>query len=156
MESMWLYRLPKMLAPPSLTTKGHTQLYWWQCAMPTTGKCLWNIVLVNFELIILDRFTLVDIGETGCQSDGGVFANSLFGQAFDSGALCFPQPSPLPATTSTNFPFVIVGDEAFPLKKNLLRPYPGRYLPGKLKLLLYYLHRPHIMIFLPYRGQGYI
>ena len=27
-------------------------------------------------------------------------------------------------------PFAIVGDEAFPLRENMLRPYPGRNLPG--------------------------
>jgi hypothetical protein len=76
------------------------------------------------------RFTMVDIGNAGRQSDGGVFSNSSFGEAFDRGTLGIPQPSPLPGTTSPNLPYVIVGDEAFPLKENLLRPYPGRYLPG--------------------------
>lgn len=85
----------------------------------------------------MDRFTLVDIGDTGRQSDGGVFSNSSFGQAFDSDTLYIPQHSPLPGTTSPNFPFVIVADEAFPLKENLLRPYPGRYLPGKINIRLF-------------------
>lgn len=53
-------------------------------------------------------------------SDGGVFANSAFGQAIENCTLHIPKPSPLPGTTSQNYPYVIVGDEAF----------PGRYLSG--------------------------
>ena len=32
--------------------------------------------------------------------------------------------------TSLPVPYAIVGDEAFPLRMNLLRPYPGRNIPG--------------------------
>ena len=62
------------------------------------------------------RFILVDIGEAGKESDSGVFSNSVFGQSLESNALPLPQPSD------------IVGDEGFPLRNNLLRPYPGRNL----------------------------
>ena len=41
-----------------------------------------------------------------------------------------PNPSPLPGTTELKLPYVIVGDEAFPLRNYLLQPYPGRNLPG--------------------------
>lgn len=81
---------------------------------------------------IYNRFVLVDIGEAGRQSNGGILSNSLFGQALDSNLLFIPQPSPLPNTTGPPLPYVMVGDEAFPLKFNLLRPYPGRVLPGML------------------------
>ena len=30
--------------------------------------------------------------------------------------------------TGPSLPYVVVGDEAFPLRKNMLRPYPGRNL----------------------------
>ena len=76
-----------------------------------------------------DRFTLVDVGQLGRHSDGGVFSNSAFGAAFEREELSLPGPRPLPDST-LSMPYVFVGDEAFPLKPNLMRPYPGRNLPG--------------------------
>ena len=51
------------------------------------------------------RFTLIDIGNCCRHSDGGVFANSAFGQAIESGVLSIPPPIVLPGTT-TEAPFV--------------------------------------------------
>ncbi len=73
---------------------------------------------------------MVDIGEAGRQSDGGIFANSSLGQVLELGTLSIPKHSPLPNTTQPSLPYVIIGDEAFPLKTYMLRPYPGRFLPG--------------------------
>ena len=79
-----------------------------------------------------NRFILVDIGNARYHSDGGILANSEFGKALDAGALSIPNAFSLPGTTSLHFPYVIVGDEAFPLKVYMLWPYPGRYLPGMI------------------------
>lgn len=43
----------------------------------------------------------------------------------------------IPGTTSPVLPHVIVADEAFPLRTNMLRPYPGRNLPGSEKKSVY-------------------
>ncbi|XP_046839403.1 protein ALP1-like [Xenia sp. Carnegie-2017] len=72
------------------------------------------------------KFTLVDIGQAGSQSDGGTFEASEFGKAFLLGQINLPTPVCLPNDTGKPMPFVLVGDEAFPLKPNLLRPYPGK------------------------------
>ena len=113
--------------------------------MLTTGECK-IFSMFTFSSQYFHRFTLVDIGNTGCQSDGGIFSNSVFGQALDDGTLSFPKPSPLPGTSSPDFPYVIAGDEAFPLKNNLLRPYPGRYLPGMLINYNFYQKHNNIII----------
>ena len=59
-------------------------------------------------------FTLLDIGDSGRHSDGGVLSNSGFGQAMESGRLSLPDPEPLPGQTSP-IPYFFVGDAAFPL-----------------------------------------
>ena len=100
------------MARLSENIKEHTQLFFWQCVMHITASLLWTY---------------------GYHSDGGVFSNSAFGQAIESESLVIPPPRAL-AGTSTMVPFMFVGDEAFPLRPNLMRPYPGRYLYLKLKL----------------------
>ncbi|XP_017492643.1 PREDICTED: uncharacterized protein LOC108380760 [Rhagoletis zephyria] len=83
-------------------------------------------------------FTYVDVGALGSQSDGGVLSRSAFGRKLLNGTLEVPCDTNLPGT-STNFPYYYVGDSAFPLKQNLMRPFPGRNLPqNNLKLALYY------------------
>lgn len=45
------------------------------------------------------------------------------------GTVPFPPDYPLSGTSQPNVPYVIVGDEAFPLRINIMRPYPGRNVP---------------------------
>lgn len=61
----------------------------------------------------------------GSMSDGRVWSNSDFGQALDHGEIDLPLDKPLPGS-DISFPHFFVGDEAFPLKRNLMRPFPGR------------------------------
>ena len=72
---------------------------------------------------------MVDIGDAGRRSDGGVLSNSAFGRALEDNSLSFPPSDPLPGMPSSQVPYVIVGDEAFPLKQHIMRPYPGRNMP---------------------------
>ena len=92
------------------------------------------------------RFILLDVGDCGRHSDGGVLSNSTFGQALDSGKLSIPTGRPLPGTTQPTLPYVIVGDEAFPLKTNMMRPYPGRNLEEPQAIFNYRLSRARRII----------
>ena len=74
----------------------------------------------------------MDLGDAGHHSDGGVFSNSEFGRSLETGSISLPAPCPLLGTTQPNIPFVMVGDEAFPLKSYMMRPYPGKNIPGKI------------------------
>ena len=90
---------------------------------------------MHFEIMtIIYRFILIDLGDAGRHSDGGVLANSGFGMTLEDGSLSLPDPCSLPGTTEPSLPYVIVGDEAFPLKNYMMRPYPGRQLDGNLMI----------------------
>ncbi|CAN7945786.1 unnamed protein product [Ixodes hexagonus] len=91
------------------------------------------------------KFTLVDIGQPGRFSDGGVFRDSEMGQSVLSGGLDLPPAGQLPQT-QTKLPFVFVGDEAFPLLPNLMRPFPRRELQLLARLFNYRLSRARRII----------
>lgn len=86
-------------------------------------------------------FTLVDIGAEGRQSDGGVFANSEFGQRFERNEMNLPQSSAV-EPNGPPLPYVLVADEAFALSRYMMRPYPrhGR-LNRQKKIFNYRLSR---------------
>ena len=72
------------------------------------------------------KFTLVDIGDTGRQSDDSVYANSHLGYAIENGLLNIPQPYKL-SQTERILPYVFTGDDAFGLKSHLMKPYPFQH-----------------------------
>lgn len=70
-------------------------------------------------------FTAVDIGAFGSESDGGVFARSEFGKKLVNDDTFLPSDAKLP-NSEILFPHFFVADAAFPLKRHIMRPYPGR------------------------------
>ncbi|CAN7944583.1 unnamed protein product [Ixodes hexagonus] len=83
---------------------------------------------------------MVDIGEYGSCNDSGVFRQCPIGQKMMSGTLQLPCSRALPSHPR-KMPFVLVGDEAFPLLENLMRPYPGQNLDLKERCFNYRLSR---------------
>lgn len=77
------------------------------------------------------KFIYIDVGNYGRNSDSGVFSNSVFGQAFKAGKLNIPAPRKISNNDDYEYPFVVVADEAFPLLKNLMRPYSRISLTGE-------------------------
>ena len=49
----------------------------------------------------------------------------MFGKAFAEGWFNYPSPKKIPGCRQKETPFFLVGDEIFPLKDWLMRPYPG-------------------------------
>ncbi|XP_065150370.1 uncharacterized protein [Paramisgurnus dabryanus] len=78
-------------------------------------------------------FRVINVGGYGRTSDGGILANSAFGQALQAGTLG-PQPH------------VFVTDRAFPLRRNLMRPFPGRSLPPGRRVFNYCLSRAWLVV----------
>nr|XP_055029253.1 uncharacterized protein LOC129418334 [Misgurnus anguillicaudatus] len=82
------------------------------------------------------RFTIVDIGSYGRERDGGIFKDSIFGSRLLQNTLDLPQHENL-LCTNVKLPHVFLGDAAFPLHVNLMRPYPGVNLDDARKVYNY-------------------
>lgn len=79
--------------------------------------------IVLLALVDADyKFIAIDVGSYGRNSDGGIFSKSEIGEKLHSKTFNVPEPTPL-VENGRPQPYVVVGDEAFPLKPYLLRPY---------------------------------
>lgn len=65
------------------------------------------------------------MGVQGRVSDAGLFAQSDLRAALDERKLNHPLAEALPNTNI--MPYAFVGDEAYPLRNDLLKPYPHNY-----------------------------
>ena len=74
------------------------------------------------------QFTLVDIGDIGRQSDGSVYSSSHLGFAIENNQLNIPSQAKLPNSEKV-LPYVFVADDAFGLKRHLMKPFPSQNLP---------------------------
>lgn len=86
------------------------------------------------------KFLYVDVGTNGRISDGGVFRKCSLFRAMASNKLNFPEEKPLPGEI-TPMPHVIIGDAAFPLMKNILKPFPFRNMSWDQRIFNYRLSR---------------
>jgi len=99
-------------------------------------KSFFSIVL----LALVDanyNFLYVDVGCQGRISDGGVFQNCSLNRMMEEGTLNFPSPSPLPGRNEA-VPYFFVADEAFPLKENIMKVFPGIHPKGSLERIYNY------------------
>ncbi|XP_050309171.1 uncharacterized protein LOC126745385 [Anthonomus grandis grandis] len=85
----------------------------------------------NYEVMYFN------VGSQGRITVGGVFDNTRFKKMLYENTLNLPELEPLPGRTKA-VPFVFLGDDAFLLSPNLLKPYPGTQKKGSSKRILNY------------------
>lgn len=83
----------------------------------------------------------MDIGDYGKNSDSSIFKYCTFYRKLFKKELNIPENTLLPESNGSKFPFIIVGDEAFDLSQNVIRPYAGRHLSSKKNVFNYRLSR---------------
>ena len=86
------------------------------------------------------RFIYVDIGAAGRSGDSGVFGESTLKKALSSNNLNLPPPKSIQGI-SQKIDYHIVGDDAFPMATNLMKPYPHRNLQKGKRIFNYRLSR---------------
>uniref|UniRef100_A0A9J8D5P7 DDE Tnp4 domain-containing protein n=1 Tax=Cyprinus carpio carpio TaxID=630221 RepID=A0A9J8D5P7_CYPCA len=91
------------------------------------------------------RFIYTNVGDQGRVSDTGLFAQSDLQAALDDRKLNLP---PAEALLNTNIimPYCFVGDEVYPLRNDLLKPYPHRRLQPEQRIFNYRLSRARCVV----------
>ncbi|XP_064475503.1 uncharacterized protein LOC135389377 [Ornithodoros turicata] len=94
------------------------------------GSMFYNYKVGSHSIVLMAvadakyKFLYADIGAYGSQSDGGVFKSCSLGKDLEAGRLGLPAARRLPGS-SLEAPYVFVRDEAFQLRPDFLRPFPG-------------------------------
>lgn len=88
------------------------------------------------------RFIFIDAGSEGKASDGGVWARTSLQRMLtdQENPLHLPEPAPIDGIDE-DIPYFMVGDDAFPLKPTLMKPYPQLNLTLRQRIFNYRLSR---------------
>ncbi|XP_024876786.1 protein ALP1-like [Temnothorax curvispinosus] len=116
-------------------------------APPNSGSLYYNYKK-TFSIVLMAacdqnyKFTLVDVGAYGSNNnDAGVFSRSEFEKALHNQGLDLPQGVAKLPGSETETPCFFVGDDAFQLTRNMMKPYAGRNLSQIQKIFNYRLSR---------------
>lgn len=95
---------------------------------------LFAVVNANYD------FLYIHTGTNGSVADGAILKSTQFYKKLIDNSLKLPSPSPLPGTTE-DVPYVFLGDSAFALNKNLLKPFPFNNINREQRVFNYRLSR---------------
>lgn len=99
----------------------------------------------SFSIVLLAivdadyKFIYVDVGCNGRISDGGVFRNASISEALEKNMLNIPPDREV--APGFTLPYVIVADDAFPLKTYIMKPFAMRGLDYEKRIFNYRLSR---------------
>lgn len=83
------------------------------------------------------KFIMVDVGGYGKDSDGGILCALNIYQCLENESLKIPNEKKFP-NSNVKVPHVCIGDEAFPLRSYLMRPFPRHQLQDADKMCYNY------------------
>ena len=110
---------------------------------PAHSDTVWHNYKGYFSMVLFAicdahyNFTTTDIGEYGSNKDCGVLLNSKMGRKYDQHGFNISPPEPLDGFDQM-VPFFLVGDEIFPLKEWLMRPFAGKQLTDEMRKVFNY------------------
>lgn len=73
------------------------------------------------------NYIFIDVGAYGKECDSNVFKETAFWKSLVNKTLNLPKPAQL-EESNIDLPYIFVGDEAFALHENILRPFSGQLL----------------------------
>uniref|UniRef100_A0A8C2BK42 DDE Tnp4 domain-containing protein n=1 Tax=Cyprinus carpio TaxID=7962 RepID=A0A8C2BK42_CYPCA len=118
------------------------------CIGAIDGK---HVRIGTFSIVLLVDanlcFRIIDVGAYGHGSDGGTLRESAFGRALQEGTLGVPPHAIIPGAEDLRpLPHTFVGDEAFPLRRHLMCPYPGRNLCRRRRMFSYCMSQARMVV----------
>lgn len=110
-----------------------------QIAKPANSGSYYFNYKGTFSIVILAivnakyEFMMVHTGTNGRISGGGVLQETAFYKKLINKKLNLPNPT-TPEETDLQLPYAFVGDQAFSLMENLMKPYPDKNLTKEEKI----------------------
>ena len=86
------------------------------------------------------KFIYVDVGAAGWSGGAGIYGNSTLKHSLDTNRLNLPDSGTLKGTSSS-WKFHFIGDDAFGLSEQMMKPYPHRQLEKEKQISNYRLSR---------------
>jgi len=162
-EATWKTMAPLHMPVPTtemllaMSNKFYLKWNFLNCVGSIDGKHIWlkcpsnsGSMYYNYKhyyLIVLQgladawyRFIAIDVGAYGKQADSGIFHHSSLYQLLSSNNFNMPNTRKQPLS-DVELPFVIPGNEAYPLLSYLMKPYPRRQLTESRRFFNYRLSR---------------